>query len=178
MTDSGTENLSPEQDSPPAATQVAAAKANNRGAGLPVWVPLVGLLIAFVFAIVVGVQICPTLSAIVLPPDPPMPSGGASLLTHEAKGTGLDEWTYGTNTAGCDVARYYETRLGACTYDPDSACGRQSKPPINTGSTQHIAQCYGNQTVGAHVLSWTVYISSGFTDGNRTHFRVIREVGN
>jgi hypothetical protein len=176
-----TENLLPEQESPPAAVvpQAPAAKPADRGAGLPIWVPLAGLFAAFVFAIVVGVQICPTLSAIVLPPDPPMPPGGGSLLLHEAKGTGLDEWNYGTNAPGCEVARYYETRLGACTYDPDAGCGGQSRPPApSTGSAQHIAQCYGNQSVGAHVLSWTVYISTGFADGNRTHFRVIREVGN
>jgi hypothetical protein len=173
-----TENLSPEQESPPVAPQAQAAKRGDRGVGLPVWVPLAGLLVAFVFAIVVGVQICPTLSAIVLPPDPPMPPGGASLLKHEAKGTGLDEWNYGTNATGCEVARYYETRLGACTYDPDAGCGGQPRPIPNTGTAQHIAQCYGNQSVGAHVLSWTVYISTGFADANRTHFRVIREVGN
>jgi hypothetical protein len=175
------ENLSPEPEAPPVAVapQANAAKSDVRGAGVPLWMPLVGLLVAFIFAIVVGVQICPTLSAIVLPPDPPLPPGGASMLKHEAKGTGHDEWIYGTNATGCEVARYYETLLGACTYDPDSGCGSgQSRPAPNTGSAQHIAQCYGNLSVGAQVFSWTVYVSTGFADGNRTHFRTIRVVGN
>ena len=152
--------------------------ASKRNEGLPMWMPLLGLLIAFAFALFVGARICPTLSGIVLPPSPPLPSGATTLLAHEAKGVGLDEWLYGSEEEGCAIAQYYEKRFGACIYDPDASCQRGGAPPIQPGVGTHIAQCTGSDTFGAYQVSWTVYISSGYAEQGKTHFRVIREVGN
>jgi hypothetical protein len=148
-----------------------------RRAGLPVWAPLLGLLIAFGFAIVVGAAICPTLSGVLLPPNPPLPSGTISMLVHEPKGVGLDEFLYGTEEHGCTVAQYYAKRFGDCTYDPDTDCARGRIPASQPGVGAHIAQCTGADSFGAYRVTWTVYISSGYATQGKTHFRVIREVG-
>jgi hypothetical protein len=154
------------------------SKQSRQSEGLPMWMPLLGLLIAFAFALFVGARICPTLSGIVLPPSPPLPSGGATLLKHEGKGVGLDEWLYGTDQTGCAVAQYYERRFGACIYDPDASCQRGGAAPLQPGVGMHVAQCTGSDTFGAYQVTWTVYISSGYAEQGKTHFRVFREVGN
>jgi hypothetical protein len=156
----------------------APSSTGKRGQGLPLWMPLVGLIIALLFAIFVGVRVVPTLSGVVLPPDPPLPAGAVSMLSHEGKGVGLDEWLYGTTRSGCQVARYYEQRFGYCLFDPDSNCERGGVPPMQAGSSSFIARCDGKDTFGAYQATWTVYISSGYAEQGQTHFRVIREVGN
>ncbi len=142
--------------------------------------PLLGLLVVFGFALFVGVRICPTLSGVVLPPDPPLPPGPVTLRTHESKAVGEDEWLYATTLSGCDVARYYEQRLGDCTYDPDAACRLPGvdRPPLSPGEGTNVAQCYGKQAVGAYQVQWTVYISNNNPGRESTVFRVYREAGN
>ncbi len=141
---------------------------------------LLGLMVAFLFALFVGVRICPTLFAVVVPPNPPLPTAGTmTVLLHEQKGTGLDEFLYGTDQKGCDIARFYENRLGECIYDPDSACQTaRGTQPIQPGVGQLVAECTGTDSIGAYRLRWTVYISTGYAEGGQTHFRVTREVGN
>ena len=161
----------------PAAEQPKATR--NKPEGLPLWMPLLGLVIAFLFALFVGARICPTLSAVVQPPDPPLPPGDSRLVLHESKGAGSDEWLYATTVSGCVVAKYYETHLGECTFDPDASCsvGTSQRQPV-PGSSSHVAQCYGKQSVGAYQVLWTVYISTNYPEKETTHFRVFREAGN
>lgn len=167
-----TENPIPVVEPPPSP--------GDKARGLPLWIPLLGLLVAFLIALFVGVQIVPTLSAVIAPPNPPLPTTGTmTVLLREQKGAGLDEFLYGTDQKGCDVARFYESRLGDCTYDPDSACQTPGGTrPIQPGLGQLVAQCTGTDSIGAYRLRWTVYISTGYTQGGQTHFRVVREVGN
>ncbi len=147
--------------------------------GLPLWMPLVGLIIAFLFAIFVGGRICPTLYGIVLPPEPPLPSGDNVMTLHESKGTGLDEWVYEITKTGCEVARFYETYLQTCVYDPDSGCGVPNGGLPQVGvSGLFTAECTGVQTIGIYKVKWTVYISTAYSTGKWTHYRVIREIGN
>jgi len=155
-------------------------ESEERGRGVPLWMPLLGLVIAFAFAIFIGVRIIPTLSALVAPPDPPRPPAPATLMLHENKGAGLDEFLYGTEMSGCEVARYYEKLLGDCTYDPDSRCGVPGSGPIvSPGAIGNIGRCEGKQTIGAYRVSWIVYIATNYQDnGPKTRYRVIREVGN
>jgi hypothetical protein len=152
-------------------------ESTQQGEGLPLWMPLAGLVIAFAFAVFVGIRVCPTLSGVVLPPSAPVPATGTiTLLKHDQKGTGLDEWLYGSDQKGCDVARFYEQRLSDCTYDPDSNCASPvgTQPILTTG--QLVVQCSGTDTFGAYKVLWTVYVSTGYSEGGQTHFRVIREV--
>jgi hypothetical protein len=149
----------------------------ERSEGLPLWVPIVGLSIALIFAIYVASRIFPTLSGVVLPLDPPLPSGTIAMLTHEGKGVGLDEWLYGTDMHGCQIAQYYRQRFTECIYDPDSNCQNGGRPPLQAGVADFIARCDGKDSFGAYNLTWTVYISTGYAEQGRTHFRVIREVG-
>lgn len=145
--------------------------------GVPLWMPLVGLVVAFASAVFVGIRICPTLSGVVLPPSAPVPATGTvTMLLHEQKGTGLDEWLYGSDQKGCDVARFYEQRLSDCTYDPDSNCASPAGTQPIVTSGQLVIQCTGTDTIGAYKVLWTVYVSTGYTEGGQTHFRVIREV--
>lgn len=155
-------------------------KASNDKGGVPMWMPLVGLLAAFVVALLVGASICPTLSALVLPPGPKLPPGTVNEVLHESKAAGEDEWLYSTNQDGCAVALYYTNWLVNCDYSPTVACknGKTDNIIGNPKRSFHVATCMGKQVVGNYSLNWTVYIDSGMTSGDVTVFRLIREVSN
>ena len=142
--------------------------------------PLLGLLVAFLVAFFVGIRICPTISALVLPPEPRLPNGRVTQLKHENKGTGLDEYVYGTNIGGCEVALFYQNWLQDCTYDPDVHCanGKETSRIVPENSAYHVVQCMGRQSVGVYTLAWTVYVSTGYGKENDTVFRLVREVSN
>ena len=148
--------------------------------GLPLWVPLLGLLIAFGGALFIGARICPVLSAIILPPDPRLPAGTVKQLDHAKKGIGLDEFLYGTNLTGCQVALFYQDWLHDCTFDPDVSCGKgtQERSFVAPKEGYHVATCTGTQPIGIFNLKWTAYVSSGYPTGDKTVFRLVREVGN
>ena len=55
-------------ENPIATKKKAQEKGQERG--LPLWMPMLGLVLAFLFAVFIGARICPTLYSIVLPPDP------------------------------------------------------------------------------------------------------------
>ncbi len=145
--------------------------------GLPLWIPLLCLAVALTLAVLVAVRILPTLTGLILPPDPPLPPVAATAVVHESKGVGLDEWVYATDATGCEVARFYQNQVGGCSYDPDSGCQAPSRNlPGSIVSSQHIVKCQGSQSSGQYRVSWIVYVSSGYTEGGQTRFRVIREV--
>jgi len=97
--------------------------ADDQQKGLPLWMPLLGLLVALCFTVFVGVRVFPTLGALLFPPQPPLPtSGEVRLLLTESKGLGKDEWLYGTDLNACEVMRYYADLLGDCKYDPAVNC--------------------------------------------------------
>src|SRR5579859_4882401 len=131
--------------------------------GLPLGVPIVGLLIAFVAALFVGARVCPVLSALVLPPDPRLPSGVIQQVSHEQKDNGLDEWVYGTKLTGCEVALFYQDWLKDCTYDPDEHCGAggtEQRKVLPTNPGYHVVTCTGSQSIGVYSMAWTVYVST------------------
>lgn len=149
--------------------------------GLPLGIPLIGLLVAFLAALFVGTRICPVLSALVVPPDPHLPSGAITQLDHLQKGNGLDEWVYGTKLTGCDVALFYEAWLKDCTYDPDEHCtpgGTEQRRVAPPAQGYHVVTCTGDQSIGVMHLAWTAYVATGYQDDNLTVFRLVREVGN
>jgi len=152
----------------------------GREAGLPLWMPLGGLMVAFVCAVLAGALICPTLSALVFPPEPPLPPGDVNLVTTENKGTGLDEWVYTTKIAACSVYKYYMDRVGNCNYDPDARCGDPgfgTKP--RDGASYLVGVCQGTQSIGlGYKVIWTVRIGGGYPAPNTTTFRITREVSN
>src|SRR5215468_5828422 len=84
--------------------------------GVPVWMPLIGLLAAFLVALYVGATICPTLSALVMPPGPRFPQGTMHEKLHTSQAGGEDEWLYGTDIDGCAVAQFYMDWLKDCTF--------------------------------------------------------------
>jgi hypothetical protein len=155
----------------------ATAPDNNKG--LPVWIPLLALVAAFVVAMLVAIRICPTLTALVIPPDPPLPPVATTLKLHETKVVGVDEWVYSTDAEGCEVAQFYVARVGNCVYDPDSGCNGPSRAPGgNPISPLHVVRCQGNQSFGLYRVDWTVYVTTGIPEGGRTSLRVIRTVAN
>jgi hypothetical protein len=147
--------------------------------GLPLWMPILGLTLAFIVAIFAGTQICPVLSALVLPPDPRLPPGTVRQTDHVQKGMGLDEWVYATNLSGCNVALFYQDWLKNCTYDPDVSCtkGKENDRVAKQGD-YHVVQCVGQQAVGAFHLNWTAYVATGYPGNEKTIFRLVREVSN
>ncbi len=146
--------------------------------GVPVWMPLAGLLAAFLVALLVGASICPTLSALVIPPGPKLPSGTITEKLHESKAAGEDEWLYSTNLEGCTVAQFYVDWLKDCTFAPNISCKNGATKSVigEAGQSYHVATCTGKQSVGNYSLAWTVYIDSGYSTGDKTVFRLIREV--
>ena len=140
----------------------------------------VGLLVALIAAVFIGTQIIPTLSGLVLPPEPRLPAGNVTQLKHEPKGTGLDEWVYGTDLSGCEVSKFYEDWLKDCRYDPNVVCknGKQEASVVPPNQSYSIVQCTGFQSVGTYKLAWTVYVATGYGAPNNTVFRLVREVSN
>ncbi len=149
--------------------------------GLPVWVPLLGLIAAFFLAVIVGVRVCPVLSALVFPPEPPMPPGKVSTLqTQTSQGAGRDEWLFGTDAGPCEVLKYYSDRVGGCTYDIDTQCqvkGWGMAP--RDGSSYPVGVCQSTQSIGPlYRVTWTIRVGAGYTQGGNTHVRITREVAN
>jgi hypothetical protein len=153
---------------------------NKKREGVPNWMPLIGLMAAFVVAILVGATVCPTLSAIILPPGPKLPPGNVAELSHESLTKGDDEWLYGTDQDGCAVAMFYKDWLKDCSFAPNVSCKSGSTESIigEQGNSYQVATCRGRQSVGTGTFAWTVYVSSGYSTGNKTLFRLVREVGN
>jgi hypothetical protein len=150
-----------------------ASKAKKRPdqGGVPLWLPLVVSIMAVAVAVLIAVRICPTLSALVTPPDPVLPAD-AVLQSRESKGT-EDSWLYTTRVNGCEVARFYEKSFGACVYDPNSGCA-SGQPNRIPGASAPIAQCGGLQSIAQYRIKWSAVISADSSD--KTVFRVYREV--
>jgi len=157
----------------------------KREQGVPMWMPLLALLLVLILAILLGARIFPTLSALILPAQPRLPVGKMTELQRESKGTGLDEWLYGTDLPGCAVAEFYKKLLTTCVYDPSVVCreGQEKVTTVETGEPYTVAQCNGVLAVGEHREQWTVYIATNYikrgnTPDKNTVFRLIREVAN
>lgn len=150
--------------------------------GLPIWLPLVTLGAVFLVAVLVGARVCPVLSALVFPPDPPLPVEDAVLLKPaESAGAGHDEWLYGMSLPACQAVTFYQERVGGCEYDLDSAC--KMNPNWGTqprdGSSYPVAVCQGTTSIGPfYRVTWTVRIGGGYSQGGTTHVRITREVAN
>lgn len=148
--------------------------------GLPVWIPLVALIVMFVFAVFVGSLICPVLSALVFPPEPPLPPGEVQVLEpQQSQGVGRDEWLFSTNQSACSVLRYYQDRIGGCNLDPEVPCsaGDEGVRPRD-GASYPVGVCQGIQSIGALRLVWTIRIGGGYEPPHTTRFRITREVAN
>jgi hypothetical protein len=161
-------------------TEQSPKMAKTKREGVPMWMPLVGLMAAFLAALLVGATVCPTLSAIVLPPGPKLPSGTVTERSQVAMTKGDDEWLYGTDQGGCAVALFYQDWLHDCTYAPNVTCKNGVAETIIGESDQsyHVVTCQGKQAIGNYTFAWTVYVDSGYPTGDKTIFRLVREVSN
>ncbi|MCS6870241.1 MAG: hypothetical protein RML95_04715 [Anaerolineae bacterium] len=152
-----------------------------RQAGVPLWMPLVGLAVALCFTVVVGARVFPTLGALLFPPQPPLPTNGeVRLLLTEAKGLGKDEWLYGTDLNACEVMRYYKDVLGSCQYDPAVNCniGTGVGIAVESGVPIPVGLCTGKQVIGAYSVTWAVQVATNYVKDGQTRFRITREVSN
>lgn len=149
--------------------------------GVPVWLPLAALVGVFALAVLVGARICPVLSALVFPPEPPLPPGDVTLITpQENQGPGRDEWVYGVEAPPCDVLAYYEDRVGGCEYDPEAQCpsATYGTQPRDSGSFL-IGVCQATESVGPfYRVTWTTRVGGGYSAPSITRFRITREVAN
>ncbi len=139
--------------------------------GVPLWLPLLAGVIALGFAVFIAIRICPTLSAIVAPPDPVLPPDSV-LQSRESKGT-EDNWLYYTTTPACKVAEFYAKAWGGqCVYDPGSGCTNTA--PRLSGQSTTIARCEGRQKISQFDIYWWTTISAGIDEKNTTAFKVYR----
>lgn len=170
------EVVQPDQPEAPPVAQ----NAQGSRRGLPVWMPLLGLVAALAFAVLVLTRICPVLSGLVFPPDPPLPAGDVrELQPRQNTGVGRDEWLYGTNVNACEVIRFYEDRIGGCQYDANINCTvGGGRVPDLPGVALPAGVCQGKQSIGAMQITWTVRIATNYNEGGVTHFRITREVTN
>ncbi len=156
-------------------------QAEGRQAGVPLWMPLLGMLVALCFAVLVGARVFPTLGALLFPPQPPLPtSGEVRLLLTESKGLGKDEWLYGTDLNACEVMRYYADVLGDCKYDSSVNCkvGTGIGMDVASGVPIPVGLCMGKQVIGAYSVTWAVQVATNYVKDGQTHFRITREVSN
>jgi hypothetical protein len=147
--------------------------------GMPVWVPVLGVLVALVLAIFVGVRVAPTLVGMVLPPEPPMPANQVTLVKQTNIAAGSDEWLYTSDMTGCELARYIDQRVGDCFFFGDSGCDPNRQAAITPGVAYRVAQCNPVQKVGEYSVRWTITISTGIQPPEpQTAARVFRDVTN
>ncbi len=173
----------PMLEQPPEPSKVAQArsarKAREAMQGIPLWIPLAALLIALAFAAFVAFRIIPSLSALVSPPDPVLPSD-AVLQSHESNGT-EDQWLYSSKMAGCAIAHIYAKTWGKCIYAPSSGCTGNDATPSGpsrspAGGGSQVGECSGSQTVANLNIQWRVYISEMSSTDQPTIFRIYREI--
>ncbi len=158
---------------PPKASPLKPTRAKPQ-VGVPLWLPLAALLIALAFAVFIAVRIGPTLSALISPPDPVLPTDSV-LQSHDSKST-EDNWFYKTKTSGCDVAFLYQKAFGQCIFDPASGCsGPTNEQPV-PGLPYQIAECSGRQSIAQYGIAWRVFITANGDADGQTLFRVYREV--
>jgi hypothetical protein len=154
-------------------TQTAPQTAPPAGSneGVPLFLPILVGLIAIGFAVFIAIRICPTLSALVAPPDPVLPPGTV-LQSRETKGT-QDEWLYTSTTPACQVAEFYEKNWnGQCVYDPGSGCSGTT--PRLTEQAVTIARCEGRQSISQFNIYWWTTISASNDEKFTTTFRIFR----
>jgi hypothetical protein len=149
--------------------------------GVPLWMPIVGLTIAFLLALFVASQVFPILSALVFPPELATPPGNVRIIEKVNKGQGLDETLYAIDAPACGVVRYYQDLIGGCNYDISAPCTGSAEISGVPQSALPIAQCVARQSFGSagdFGVLWRIFISTGTTQEEQTYFRVIREIGN
>jgi len=147
--------------------------------GVPMWVPLVALIIAVLFAALVLLRIGGTLSALVARPQPVLPPG--AVLQSTGSDSVGDWWIYQTDMPACQVAKFYKDTLGTCVFNPASGCQSDGStgPQFDVPGGQQIAECSGRQVIGAYSAMWRSYISIVFDpktpDQSPTLFRIYRD---
>jgi uncharacterized protein YneF (UPF0154 family) len=147
--------------------------------GMPVWVPLLGLLVALLLAIYVGIKVAPTLVGMVLPPEPPIPADQVTLVEQKNLGPGSDEWLYTSDLTGCEVARYVDERVGDCFFFGNSGCDPNRQAAINPNSSYRVAECNPVQKVGEYSVRWSITISANMPAPQPpTAIRIWRDVTN
>ena len=166
-----------EQAQPPVKSKPKARPAPQRG-GIPLWLPLVALIVAFVFAAYIAVTISGTLASLISPPQPVLPQD--AVLQSQGSDSVGDWWVYRSATNGCAVAKIYKDALGNCIYNPSSGCGTDSGAMAVPGANS-VAECSGGKTTGSYHVMWRVYVSAEYNINDPTHplttFRIYRDIG-
>jgi len=143
---------------------------------IPVWVGLVALVGAVIFAFVVGVQIIGALYALIAPPAPPVPAGVVE-MEHLNTRHGADEWLYGTQADPCAVTAFY-AELGATCTPVGTLCegARLTVDAARVPITTQVATCTYQGTVSVFTYAYKVGVWAGYGAVSPTRFRVTREV--
>ena len=155
------------------------ARRTSKPAGVPLWLPLIALMVALAIGVFIAVRILPTLSALVSPPDPVLPPG--SVLQSKGSDSLGNWWLYQTTTPGCTTAKFYKDALGACLYNPSSGCTPDGGGALAVPGVNEVAECSGHQSIGQYGLMWRVYISANYDPNNASAtgaiFRIYRDGG-
>lgn len=144
--------------------------------GLPLWIPLLGLVAAFLFAVFIGIRICPALSGLVFVPEPPLPPGEFNLVETFNKGSGRDEFVYQGSIQPCELATYYTNLFNTrFNYDINAPCGTGNG--VFEGTEYIVGTIQGRQDIGALSVFWEVRINGAVNSEFPSSFRVVREMG-
>jgi hypothetical protein len=168
--------MSDQSQQPPVSSKPKKRPAPQRG-GIPLWLPLAALIIAFIFAAYIAVTISGTLASLISPPQPVLPQD--AILQSQGSDSIGDWWVYKSATNGCAVAKIYKDALGECIYSPSSGCGSDGALAIPGANS--VAECSGGKTTGAYHVMWRVYVAADFDLNDPTHpvtiFRIYRDIG-
>ena len=132
---------------------------------IPPWVALAGMILAFIIAIIIMVNILQPLVNLIFPsdPEPPIPPDAVILEEIENPATSSGEWLYGVQTPACEIARFYAEAGSICRYTP-LACAeaaREAEEGVTSPQgVKSIAVCTGTKSGVVNSYSWEALISS------------------
>lgn len=116
---------------------------------------IVAVLVFFVVAVVIGVQVFRVLYAVIFHADAPLPAG-SSITAHEQIAFGVDQWTYTSAQNPCEIMQFYGSQAGLCQVAAGVCEGAVYTGPDY--ALENIATCYGSDEYSIFGVRWEVVI--------------------
>lgn len=152
---------------------VATEPARQIGRSRPSLLTIFGAVALFGLGLFFASQFIGVLYGLVFIPDPPLPPN-SDQANHSSEGYGFDEWLYHSSDDACQVARYFASNGGRCTYAP-AVCDAGFLRDV-TGTSDQIARCVGEQEFSIFAMRWTAEVLTSRSADIISQFRLNREV--
>jgi hypothetical protein len=139
--------------------------------GRPSLLLIVALIVVVGISFLLGRQLVGVLVTVLSPPDAPLPEG-ASVVSHDNQGHGVDDWTLSVPVDACTATQFYIDNGAQCVVSP-LQCGTGSGGL--TSDAAMIARCYGQYDVSIFSLRYEAIIGRGNAPDVST-VRIVREM--